>query len=138
MIKVAGLWVDHHKAVVVVIKNGIESTREINSDLKDHDHMQNSPLPKSQDASDDATSEVMQPQQYRDRIDQFYDEIISTISDADSIWIFGPDEAKVELEDRFKHEGFGARIVGIKTIDKMTDQQIAEIVREHFLRKRNT
>ena len=56
------------------------------------------------------------------------------IRDADSIWIFGPGEAKVELEKRLKQEDLGGRIVGVETVDKMTDHQIAAKVRDHFLR----
>jgi hypothetical protein len=60
--------------------------------------------------------------------------IVSFIRDADSIWIFGSGEAKVEFENRLKREELGGRIVGIETVDKMTDYQIAAKVRDHFLR----
>jgi hypothetical protein len=60
--------------------------------------------------------------------------IVSFIRDAVSIWIFGPGEAKVEFENRLKREELGGRIVGIETVDKMTDYQIAAKVRDHFLR----
>jgi hypothetical protein len=31
------------------------------------------------------------------------------------------------------NEGLGGRIVGIETVDKMTDRQIAAKVRQHFI-----
>ena len=40
--------------------------------------------------------------------------------------------AKVELEKRLAKKGLGERIVGIETVDKMTDRQIAAKVRQHF------
>jgi len=58
--------------------------------------------------------------------------VISYIRDAESILIFGPGEAKGELEKRLAAQGLGKRIVGIETTDKMTDGQIAAKVREHF------
>ena len=37
----------------------------------------------------------------------------------------GPGEAKGELKARLERRGLGARIVGVETVDKMTDRQIA-------------
>ena len=42
-----------------------------------------------------------------------------------SILLFSPGEAKGELEKRLANKGLGGRIVGIETVDKMTDRQIA-------------
>jgi len=47
-------------------------------------------------------------------------------------WYFGPGEAKGELEKRLKKNALGKRIVGVETIDKMTDRQIAAKVRQYF------
>jgi hypothetical protein len=55
------------------------------------------------------------------------------IRDAEFIQIFGPGEAKLELEKRLKHEELSGCIVTIETIDKMTDRQIEAKVWQHFL-----
>ena len=54
------------------------------------------------------------------------------ISDAVSILIFGPGEVKDELKKRFERHKLGGRIVGVETMDKMTDNQIAAKVRRYF------
>jgi len=54
------------------------------------------------------------------------------LRDAESILIFGPGEAKGELQRRLKRNNLGGRSVGIETVDKMTDRQIAAKVRQHF------
>jgi hypothetical protein len=64
----------------------------------------------------------------------YYDAVIASIRDAESILIFGPGEAKVQLEQRLKKDKLGGRIVGIETIDKMTDRQIAAKVWQRFSR----
>jgi hypothetical protein len=46
--------------------------------------------------------------------------------------IFGPGEAKGELKKRLERNKLGERIVGIETIDRMTDRQIAAKVRQYF------
>ena len=76
----------------------------------------------------------MRDRQFGDHLGRYYEWIVSFIRDADSIWIFGPGEAKVELENCIKRDELGARIVGIETVDKMTDHQIEAKVRDHFLR----
>jgi len=58
--------------------------------------------------------------------------VISYIRDAESILLFGPGEAKGELEKRLSAQGLGKRIVGIETTDKMTDRQVVAKVRQHF------
>ena len=55
------------------------------------------------------------------------------IRDAESILIFGPGEAKGELKKRLERGKLSGRIVGVETIDEMTDHQIAMKVRQYFL-----
>jgi hypothetical protein len=54
------------------------------------------------------------------------------LAEADSILIFGPGEAKGELEKRLASKGLSGRVVGVETVDKMTDRQIAAKVRQRF------
>jgi hypothetical protein len=51
---------------------------------------------------------------------------------AESILIFGPGEAKGELKERLERKNLGGSILGIETVDKMTDRQIAAKVRQYF------
>jgi hypothetical protein len=62
----------------------------------------------------------------------YYDAVIASIRNGESILIFGPGEAKGELKKRLKRINLGGRIVGVEAVDKMTDRQIAAKVREHF------
>ena len=62
----------------------------------------------------------------------YYNAVIACIRDAESILIFGPGEAKGELKKRLVRNKLHGRIVGIETIDRMTDRQIAAKVRQHF------
>ncbi len=68
-----------------------------------------------------------------ERLNTYYEKVISCLRDAKSIFLFGPGEAKGELEKRIEKDNFGDRIVGVETADKMTDPQIAAKVKEHFL-----
>jgi hypothetical protein len=85
--------------------------------------------------SHDDTTEIRRDRQDR-RFDAhlttYYDEVITFLRDADAILIFGPGEAKGELQIQLKDQALGERIVGIEITDSMTDGQIAAKVRQHF------
>jgi len=120
-----GLWIDHRQAVIVVVTDAGEETKHIISNMEKHVRF-------SSGSSEDGSQEDVRDRQFENHLNSYYDEVIAVIRDADSIQIFGPGEAKGELEKRLEHEGLKGRIVGIETVDKMTDRQIAAKVREHF------
>jgi hypothetical protein len=134
MKKEVGLWIDHRKTVIVTVENEVEVTREIKSNMEKHVRFSSGTRSKDPNNSQGSTAEDMRDRQFGNHLAGYYEGIISFLRDADSIWIFGPGEAKIELENRLKHEELGGRIVGIETVDKMTDRQIAAKVRDHYLR----
>lgn len=134
MKKELGLWIDHQKTVIVTIENEVEVIREVRSNVEKHVRFSGRAHSKVPQVSQESTAEDIRDRHFGDQLGKYYDGVISLIRGADSIWIFGPGEAKGELEKRLKHEELGARVVGIETVDKMTDNQIAAKVRDHYLR----
>lgn len=125
MKKEAGLWIDHRKAVIVTVtEDGLE-TKQIQSNQDKHVRF-------STGSSEDGAAEDMQDRQFVNRLNSFYDEVIAAIRDVESILIIGPGEAKGELVKRLERDEIDGRIVGLETVDKMTDRQIAERVRQQF------
>ena len=124
MKKVIGLWIDHRETVIVILTDEGEETRRIESDIEKHVRF-------SGGAQTDM-AEDMRDRRFTNHLNKYYDAVISHIREADSILIFGPGEAKVEFKNRLESEGLGGRIVGIETVDKMTDRQIAAKVRQCF------
>jgi len=121
-----GLWIDHRKAVIVIVSDEGEEVKEITSHMEKHVRF------SSGNSSEDGSSEDIRDRQFGNRLNSYYDEVIALIRDADSIQIFGPGEAKGELEKRLESKGLKGRIVGVETVDKMTDRQIAAKVRGQF------
>jgi stalled ribosome rescue protein Dom34 len=132
MKKEIGLWIDHREAVIVVLTDGGEEIRHLLSDNEKHIRYSGSSHSKTPQGLKEVTSEDQRDRKFRNTLNAFYDEIIASIRDADSIQIFGPGEAKGELEKRIEHEGLKAHILAVETMDKMTEHQIAAKVREHF------
>jgi NAD(P)H-hydrate repair Nnr-like enzyme with NAD(P)H-hydrate dehydratase domain len=118
----AGLWIDHRKAVIVLITDEGEEVKKITSGMEKHVRF----------TAEDGLGEDSQDRKFGNHLNSYYDEVIAVIRDADSIQIFNPGEAKGELEKRLEHEGLKAHILAIETVDKMTDRQISAKVREHF------
>ena len=134
MKKEVGLWIDHRKAVIVTIEDDGEMIREIRSNMEKHVRFSDNTRSKISADVRGSSAEDMRDRQFGGHLDNYYDGVVSLVRDATSIWIFGPGEAKVELETRLKRENLTERIVGVESVDKMTDHQIAAKVRDRFLR----
>jgi len=119
-----GLWIDHRKAVIVSVTDNGEETCVIESDMEKH--------VRYSGAAQEDSAEDQRDNRFTGHLNEYYDHVIARIRDAESILIFGPGEAKVELEKRLKRESLSGRLVGVETVDKMTDRQIAARVRQHF------
>jgi len=127
-----GLWIDHRKAIVVAVTDkGEEIVLVISKAEKQLRRSGDSPLKGSYEPSQVPASDRRQ-RALTGHLNIYYDAVIASIGDAESILIFGPGDAKGELKKRLKRINLGGRIVDIETVDKMTDRQIAAKVRKYF------
>ena len=126
MKKQAGLWIDHRKAVIVLITDEGEEVKKIISGMEKHVRFTGG------DGSEEGSSEDVRDRQFGNHLNSYYDEVIAVVRNSDAIQIFGPGEAKGELEKRLKNEGLKDEALSVETMDKMTDRQITAKVREHF------
>ena len=127
-----GLWIDHRKAIVVAITDKGEETRLVISKVERQLRRSgDSPL---EGAYDNAQAPARNSRQrtLTAHLNIYYDAVVACIRDAEAILIFGPGEAKGELKKRLKRDNLNGRIVGMETVDKMTDHQVAAKVRQHF------
>ena len=127
MKKIAGLWIDHRKAVIVIVTEAGEQIKEITSNMEKHTRFTGG------NASMDGSTEDVRDRQFGNHLNSFYESVIAMIKGADSICIFGPGEAKHELAKRLERDGMKDCILSVETVDKMTDHQVAAKVRENFL-----
>ena len=120
-----GLWIDHRKAVIVIVSDEGEQVREITSHMEKHVRF-------SSGGSQEGSAEDVRDRQFGNYLNDYYDKVIAAIRDGDSIQIFGPGEAKGELKKRLENRGFKGHILRVEAADKMTDREIAAKVRERF------
>ena len=127
-----GLWIDHYKTVMVTMENEKEETREIRSNVEKHLSLAADVPAKKVNLSAMSLAEDVGDRRFANHLNGYYDGVVSMLRNADSIWIFGPGEAKVELQKRLERQDLGGRIVSVETVDKMTNRQIEAKVRQHF------
>ncbi|MFN0199576.1 MAG: hypothetical protein ACKVT0_22720 [Planctomycetaceae bacterium] len=127
-----GVWIDHHKAVVVLMKDGGEEIRQIESDVDKPFASAGGPGSKQPDRHNGYMPEDKQEHRYMNQLNTYYDEVLSSLSGTDSLLILGPGEAKGEFQKRLKYKKFPVHFVELETADKMSDRQVTARIRQHF------
>lgn len=127
MKKQAGLWIDHREAIIVLLTDDDEKITRIKSEAEKQIR-----FPGGSRKDGLQKTEAVRGKRLEQDLGKYFDDVIATIREAELIQIFGPGEAKGELAKRLEADGLKGRIVEVETTDKMTDNQIAVKVREHF------
>lgn len=119
-----GIWIDHKKAVIVSASGDRVTTRTMESDVEAHPRYT---------GQQDGGGEKKYEERHGQQLDRYYDEVISRLGQPEAILIFGPGEAKLELEARLSRSKTSfEHTVDIETADKLTDPQIVAKVKEYF------
>jgi hypothetical protein len=123
--KKVGLWINRNKAVIVTIANKIEGRSIITSDME-HYILYTTVVPG------DGSPEEIRDRRFWNHLGEYYEKITEHVRDAVEIQIFGPDDAKFELQKHLESKGLADRIVSIENAGTLTDSQIAIKVRKRF------
>jgi stalled ribosome rescue protein Dom34 len=135
MKKKAGLWIDHRKAVIVIISDNGEQIKLIISKVEKQPGRFGGIRSTTQYERQQVQADDSRQREFTGHLNIYYDAVIACIRDAKAILIFGPGEAKGEVKNRLEKNKLSGRIVAIETVGKMTDHQIAAKVRQYFLKE---
>lgn len=130
---VAGLWIDHRRAVIVVATDKGDEIKVIVSNVDKQ-------LGRSRGVRSTTSYEAQlvpaddsRERRLTGQLNMYYDSVIASIQGAEEVLLFGPGEAKGELKKRIKlRNKDGVRVVATEAADKMTDRQVAAKVRRYF------
>ena len=128
----AGLWIDHKKAVIVVVTDKGEEIKLIISKVEKQPGRSGGVRSTTPYESQQVPADDSREREFMGHLNIYYDAVVACLRDADSILVFGPGEAKSELKKRLERNKLGGHIASIETVDKMTDRQIAAKVRQYF------
>jgi hypothetical protein len=127
-----GLWIDHKEAIIVALTGGGIHTSHIASGGGKRIRNPGSGHSRNPGGPKETTSEDGRDRKAENTLNAFYDQVVAAVRHAGSIQIFGPGEAKGELEKRLDRAGLNELVVYVEAADKMSDREIAAKVRKHF------
>ena len=132
MKKHIGLWIDHRKAVIVLPSDEGDEIMEILS------HADRQPGRAGGVKATESYEPLLVPadditdRRFTQHLNTYYDEVIDFVHEAKWLFIFGPGEAKGELEKRLVLKMPSDRTVDVESADKQTERQIVTKVRDFF------
>jgi len=132
MTKNIGLWIDHKKAILVIQSEEGEEVKTIESEVGRHVAYRGASHTKAPYSAQYQQGDDQLDNKFNEHLNKFYDKVISSLRKAESVLIFGPGEAKRELEKRIVHAKIKVPVVSVESADKMTERQVASKVRNYF------
>ena len=127
-----GMWIDHKKAIVVTVNETGEEMQEIMSDVETQPRRSGDSPMKGNYESLQVPADDRRQKNFTGQINIYYDAVISSIGNAESVLIFGPGQAKDELRERLQGSNRNGLAIAIETVDKMTEPQIAAKIHQYF------
>lgn len=136
-----GVWLDRSKAYLVHLQDGKEVMECIESDVQFRER-----IPGQGDRRgrlrfrgaagggvEMATEEKSEQKRQQKFLQRYYHEIAEHLKKSSKVYIFGPAEAKTELEKELEADNtFKAEITDVDTSDSMTENQLKAKVKAHF------
>ncbi|NJC94858.1 MAG: hypothetical protein FIB03_00735 [Anaerolineae bacterium] len=128
-----GLWIDHKQAYLIWYDR--RKVEVIPSNLEPRTHFSGGTRIGGR-YNQRVDSELRYNDRYKNQLSKYYQQVISTIQNADSIFIMGPGEAKLELEKAIKrYKDLARKLLKVEKADKMTKIQMIAYVRDFFSKK---
>ena len=129
----AGLWIDHREAVIVLVSKNGRETKRIRSNVEKQLRRSGRSPSGGAFESQMVPADDSREREYGGHLARYYDEVIACLRPAEAIMLFGPGEAKGELRKRIERNKLDLRITRFETSDKMTERQVSQKVRRHYL-----
>jgi hypothetical protein len=127
-----GLWIDHKQAIVVALMGKGEEVGLVVSQSEKQPRRSGADLVPGRGKPRRAIADDIRQRVLTSQLNLYYDAVIAAIGTAEAILIFGPGEAKGELQRRLESKKMGKLIAAVEPADKMTKPQIAARVRDYF------
>lgn len=115
-LKQIAIWIDHREAILALFKDAhLLNEEEIFSEAGPHTH-------------GGGWSQKRIEAHRHALLDHFYEEIVQNLRDADEIIIYGPGQAKYELNQHIKRrKTLGRRVLDVVTTDRLSDERFIRL-----------
>lgn len=131
--KLTGVWIDSKKAVIASLRGDDTSVDVLRSGIEGKERIEGEGRPEGRFGVQFVNHEQADEARRKDAEKSFVSEVLEQVKDAEHILLFGPSHMKNELENAIRELPAPApNIRAVETADSMTDNQVAEYVRNFF------
>lgn len=124
----AGVWIDQKQAIVILVTDAGQRIKKIKAAVE---QVGGGSGPKKYTPNDFIAGDKL-GRKAHDKRKKLYDDVLACIQGTDSLLILGPGETKSEFSKHIKAKKIRGVVVEVETADRMTDQQLAAKVQQHF------
>ena len=134
MKKEVGLWIDHQRAVIVMLHDGSETVERVEANFEKRGNYTSDVQSLSESSLRMDLAENKHERHTQEMVNNYYGEVVSHLKDATDLYIMGPGQAKTEFQKYIETQNLPAAVLRVEPADKLTDAQIAARVRQSFER----
>jgi hypothetical protein len=129
-----GIWIDSSKAIIVTLDGGKENIFEIESDLENKMYLEKEGSKGTFSGSHHSNNENKFEKRRKNETNHFLKNVLDQIKLADELYIFGPAEAKIKLEQKINTDkSFDtSKLKMVESADNMTTNQIVAKVKKFY------
>lgn len=130
-----GIWIDTSKAIIVTLEGGKdEKISEIDSDVENKVYHDKEGNKGTFSGVHHGSSETKFDNRKKEQLDFFIKEVLAYVKGADELFVFGPAETKIRLEQKIQDEKlFANKLKAVETADKMTLNEIVAKVKKFYI-----
>ena len=133
MKKRVGIWIDQRKSIIVSIVEKETVVKTIMSEVEKNITPSGGARSSTPYGPQDVASEQQWLNRRMQQLAGYYKEVIRNAEDAQDIFIFGPGEAKIQLEKEInRRKALLSKVKKIEPADKMTEAQIVAKVKKFY------
>lgn len=135
MEKQVGIWIDTKKAIIVALEGQKEEKiTEIDSEVENRIYHNNESNKGTFSGSHKSDNETKFDNRKKEQMDYYLEVVMNHIKKADYLYVFGPAETKLKLEQKIREEKSLGKIKlkAIETADKMTLNEIVAQVKDFY------
>jgi hypothetical protein len=130
-----GIWIDTSKAIIITLEAGNnEKIFEIESDVENRVYHDKEGDKGNFSGVHHGYNETKFENRKKEQMDFFIKEVLAYVKGADELFVFGPAEAKIRLEQKIHDEKlFTHKLKAVETADKMTLNEIVAKVKKFYI-----
>ncbi|MFT5891781.1 MAG: stalled ribosome rescue protein Dom34 [Dokdonia sp.] len=128
-----GIWMDKRQALVLYLTNEVEKFKIITSEVEEYNAKGGSGS-KLKGGPQDVVHDSKYLAHEKNQLRNYFSKITENIKDVDQLALFGPaetvDKFRKELKEKYKK--LSSKVVVLKTVDSMTENQVKALIRDFF------